>query len=238
MTENPDNRADPPVTVSVTRHVKPGREAEFEEFVKGITAAAMRFPGHLGANVFRPGSPGNKEYRVIFKFDHESNLKRWDKSEEKRAWYAHAEKLAQDEPTATVTEGLEAWFTVPERKAADSPPDAVSRGGLSARALGVAIGYINDNLTENPSLEEIAGTVNLSPHHFSRLFKESVGLSPHRYLISQRVERARRLLEDTELTVADVAEACGFSHQQHLTRHFSRLVGVPPATYRRESWGR
>ena len=70
---------------------------------------------------------------------------------------------------------------------------------------------------------------NLSERHFSRLFKESTGVSPHQYVIRQRVEKARDLLASTDLPVGEVALVCGFAHQGHLARHFGRLVGVTPA---------
>ena len=63
------NLIDPPVTVVISRRVKRGCEKAFEKFISGITASAMTFEGHLGTNVFRPSSPADNEYRIIFKFD-------------------------------------------------------------------------------------------------------------------------------------------------------------------------
>ena len=70
---------DPPVTVVISRKVKPGCKKAFEKFISGITASAMTFKGHLGTSVFRPGSPTDNEYRIIFKFDRASNLQIWDR---------------------------------------------------------------------------------------------------------------------------------------------------------------
>ena len=73
-----------PVTTMVSRRVKPGHEAAYEEFLDGIIAAARSFPGHLGAEVFRPSGKGG-EYRVVCRFDSAANLRRWLDSDEHRA---------------------------------------------------------------------------------------------------------------------------------------------------------
>src|SRR5262249_60369278 len=74
----------------------------------------------------------------------------------------------------------------------------------------------------------------LSPYHFARRFKESTGLSPHRYIIARRIERAKELLRGEEdLSLGQVAARVGFWDQGHFTRHFKRLVGVTPRRFRR-----
>jgi AraC family transcriptional regulator len=113
------------------------------------------------------------------------------------------------------------------QKAAREP-----EGGLSVYALKQALDFIGDNLASDFSLTGIAAAANLSPHRFSRLFKLSTGLSPHQYVIRERVEKAKVLLSGTEMPVGEVALACGFSHQAHLTRHFGRCVGTSPKKFR------
>lgn len=108
-------------------------------------------------------------------------------------------------------------------------------GALSSRALKRVLDYVGETLDSELSLEDMARAANLSPRHFSRLFKEATGLSPHRYVIRERVGRARGLLAKTDLPVGQVALACGFSHGGHLARHFVRLVGTTPARFRSES---
>ena len=107
-------------------------------------------------------------------------------------------------------------------------------GSFSERAFGRAIDYINDNLSRKVTLTEIAEVAHVSPYHFARLFKSTTGLSPHQYVIQRRVERAKTLLADTDLTIAEVAEAVGFAHQSHLAFHVRRLLGVSPKALRRE----
>ncbi len=103
-------------------------------------------------------------------------------------------------------------------------------GGLRQQQLKQAIDYIQDNLTQDISLDAIANYLGISRYHFCRLFKQSTGLSPHQYVIQQRVERAKQLLLQGEMTIADIAQDCGFAHQSHLYRHFKRLTGVTPKT--------
>ena len=88
--------------------------------------------------------------------------------------------------------------------------------------------YINDYLERQFSVDELAGIAQLSPYHFSRAFKKSVGISPHQYVIQQRVERAKQLLLQGKMSLSEIAMACGFTHQSHLNRHFKRLTGVTP----------
>ena len=109
-----------------------------------------------------------------------------------------------------------------------------SEGGFPKRALERATDYINDNLSRKLTLAEIAGVAHMSPDHFGRSFKAATGLSPHQYVIHRRVERAKSLLSDTDLTVAGVAAAVGFSNPSHLAQHVRRLLGVPPGALRRE----
>ena len=83
--QNPTPGDDPPVTAVASRRVKAGREREFEEWVSGIFAAANTFPGYLGSEVLRPSDdPQDDEYKVVFRFDHASNLHAWEDYEERR----------------------------------------------------------------------------------------------------------------------------------------------------------
>jgi AraC family transcriptional regulator len=70
----------------------------------------------------------------------------------------------------------------------------------------------------------------LSPAHFSRAFKETIGRAPHRYLLTMRLEKARRLLEKRDVSLSDVAQRTGFSDQAHLTRLFKREFGTTPGS--------
>ena len=114
-------------------------------------------------------------------------------------------------------------------------PQAVSdqRGGLPRSTLRRVTDFVNDNLSMDLGLSEMAGVANLSRYHFSRQFKRSTGLPPHQYVIGRRVKRARELLSGTDLSVGDVASAVGFTHQCHLAHHVRRHFVVHPSSLRR-----
>lgn len=93
-----------------------------------------------------------------------------------------------------------------------------------------ALAYLHDNYATPIRLQELADCVALSPYHFLRLFKANLGLPPHTYLTQLRIHRAKALLNKRQ-PIAEVALAVGFTDQSHLSRHFKRIVGVPPGEY-------
>ena len=107
-------------------------------------------------------------------------------------------------------------------------------GGLSQQKLKQVLDYIEAHLAEDISLENLATLVGISSCYFSRPFKQSMQISPHQYVIRQRVELAARSLRQPGLGIADIALLCGFSHQSHLNRHFKRIVGVSPNAFRNQ----
>ncbi|WP_405568624.1 AraC family transcriptional regulator [Streptomyces phaeochromogenes] len=90
---------------------------------------------------------------------------------------------------------------------------------------------LDERLVQGVNLEEAARLVHAHPAHLVRAFSGAFGIAPHQYLMSRRVDRARRLLLDGR-TPGEVAAETGFYDQSHLTRHFKRLVGVAPGRYR------
>jgi AraC-like DNA-binding protein len=108
------------------------------------------------------------------------------------------------------------------------------RGGLAPWQYKRARDLMLENLANCPSLTQLAGACGLSNRHFLRAFKTTNGLSPHRWLLRARVQRARELLEKSAEPIADIAHACGFADQSHLTRTFGNLVGASPAAWRRD----
>jgi AraC family transcriptional regulator len=112
---------------------------------------------------------------------------------------------------------------------ATRPSTPTGAGNLSPRRWKKVRDFIEDNLEHNISLEDLACIAGLSPYHFSRCFKASTGTSPHQYIITRRVERARQLLSQKKLPLSQIAAQCGFADQSHLTRHIKRHLGVTPA---------
>jgi AraC-like DNA-binding protein len=111
-----------------------------------------------------------------------------------------------------------------------SPP---VRGGLAAWQVRRATEILSANLDGRVPLKELARECRLSVSHFSRAFRRSMGVAPHSWLLARRVEVAKEKLRDGRLTLLDVALACGFSDQSHLTRVFTRMVGASPGAWRR-----
>ena len=105
--------------------------------------------------------------------------------------------------------------------------------GLSRSDMRRVLAYIQDNLERDMTLDALAGMVHLSPHHFALRFRQSLGISPHQFVLGQRIEKARYLLTNSRDTLAEIALAVGFASQSHFTLHFKRTVGLPPGQYRK-----
>jgi AraC family transcriptional regulator len=105
--------------------------------------------------------------------------------------------------------------------------------GLPGGLLQRVTDFVKEHLDEDLALQQLADLVHMSPYHFARMFKKSTGLAPHRYLMAQRIERAKSLLSDHRLGLAEVAYSVGFPSQSHFTATFSRFVGTTPGAYRR-----
>jgi AraC-like DNA-binding protein len=107
------------------------------------------------------------------------------------------------------------------------------RGGLAPWQVKRAKEILCANLDGRVALKEVARECRLSVSHFSRAFRRSMGVAPHNWLLTRRVELAKEQLRGGRLSLLDVALACGFADQSHLTRVFTRMVGVSPGAWRR-----
>jgi AraC family transcriptional regulator len=103
---------------------------------------------------------------------------------------------------------------------------------LTRVQLQQVIDYIHTHLNRDLSLAELASVINISPTYFAGLFKQAMGISPHQYVIQQRVERAKLMLSKTDLAIADIALQVGFSSQSHLTQQLKRVTGMTPKQIR------
>jgi AraC family transcriptional regulator len=92
--------------------------------------------------------------------------------------------------------------------------------------------YIETNLDDRLTLSDLAGVACLSPYHFSRSFKEAVGVGPQRYVMQRRLERAKTLVRRSSQPLAAIAQEVGFVDQSHLTSIFRREIGMTPGRYR------
>jgi AraC family transcriptional regulator len=107
------------------------------------------------------------------------------------------------------------------------------RGELAPWQVKRAKEILNANLDGGVALKEVARECRLSVSHFSRAFRRTTGVPPHKWLLERRVEVAKEKLRDGRLSLSDVALACGFADQSHLTRVFGDIVGVSPGAWRR-----
>lgn len=103
---------------------------------------------------------------------------------------------------------------------------------MSGRRLRDVLAFVEDNLNQELPLSEMAAAAGLSVSHFKTLFRESVGMPAHQYLIRRRVERAKTLLADGKMSISQIAFETGFAHQSHLARHMRRVLGVSPRALR------
>ena len=106
-------------------------------------------------------------------------------------------------------------------------------GGLAPWQERRAKEQLAANLAANLTLADLARECGLSIRHFTRAFRGSTGMSPHAWLVHQRIEKAKGLLINSPQVLSDVALQCGFADQSHLTRMFQRAVGISPGAWRR-----
>jgi AraC family transcriptional regulator len=125
--------------------------------------------------------------------------------------------------------------------AVSKPALEFKANSLTQSQLKRVIDYIKANLTQDLSILDLATLTGMSESHFSRSFKRSVGIAPYQYLIQQRVERAKQLLEQrslakppgTGIAISSIALDCGFANQTHLTKVFRQMTGMTPKAYQK-----
>lgn len=122
-----------------------------------------------------------------------------------------------------------------QRYAVHPQPQLGASGQLPAKILRHVRDYIHTHLDQELSLDKIAEASGYSPYHFCRLFRQTVGVSPHQYVLQCRIAEARRLLAQPFASIGEVAYRVGFASQSHFNRHFRRIVGVTPSQYRRNA---
>jgi len=171
---------DPPVTVYISRQIRPGCEAQFETVMRALLHAVHNAPGHLGTSVFRPTDTKHPEYRVVFKFDHMSTLRAWEESAQRHAILMQMEDLLVAPLDRTYVTGLEAWFTLPGQQ----PPNR-HRVAL-VTWLGVYVVGVGFALTLNPMIAPLPVLLRVLIH--SSLFVPIMlyGVLPHLTRLFQR----------------------------------------------------
>ena len=103
---------------------------------------------------------------------------------------------------------------------------------LSQRTVQLVCEYVEENLAQNISLQELAGLAHMSKYHFARAFRSTVGRSPYAYVLERRVLFARQLIETSDLSLADISYSAGFGSQSHMSATFKKHFGVTPRNFR------
>jgi AraC family transcriptional regulator len=114
------------------------------------------------------------------------------------------------------------------------PESTVSRhpGELTDRRLARVMEYLEHHHREDVSNQQMAEVAGISPFHFTRLFKRKVGCTPHRYVLQLRMQSARKMLRGTDLSVLEVAAACGYANPSHFAAAFCNAFGQNPGEFR------
>jgi AraC family transcriptional regulator len=115
-----------------------------------------------------------------------------------------------------------------------TPKLASDENGLSSYSLRQVLDYVRSNLSQDLSIADIAQVAGMSPYYFMRMFKKSMRVTFHQYVIQTRIDRAKELLRSRELSIADVALQCGFTNQSHFTNIFRQITKTTPRAYRRD----
>ncbi|MBP7334259.1 helix-turn-helix domain-containing protein [Niveispirillum sp.] len=109
-----------------------------------------------------------------------------------------------------------------------------TRGGLSPHQYNRVTGFIRSHLHEEIGLVQLARLADLTPWHFCRAFKQSTGMTPHRWVTALRIERAKELLADQRFSITDVALAVGFAGSTQFARSFRIGTGLSPTAWRQQ----
>ena len=123
---------------------------------------------------------------------------------------------------------------IPDETRTSAWPSLAHReiGTLPFSRLRRVTEYIRAHLDQDLTLAQLGAVVYMSPYHFARLFKRSAGIPPHRFVVWQRIARARACLERQDLSIAHISRLVGFRTPSHFTTVFRRLAGVTPRRYR------
>ena len=101
--------------------------------------------------------------------------------------------------------------------------------------IQTSVEYINRHITEEIRIDQICAECYLSKYHFCRLFKEKIGLTVMQYILKTRVAMAKELLSESDLSITEISESCGFSSISYFSRAFKNETGVSPLQYKKQT---
>jgi AraC family transcriptional regulator len=146
-----------------------------------------------------------------------------------------AEMLAARTPgksrrIGTLTELFAVYLA--EKYTGPAAEEPIFHGGLPIRQLRKVEDYVREHLAEEVPVEKMAGLVELSPFHFSRVFKESTGMTPMQFVTRERITRAQQLIRETSCSLIETALEVGYSNPSHFAKVFRKVAGVTPTEFR------
>src|SRR5258706_1262646 len=106
--------------------------------------------------------------------------------------------------------------------------------GLTRHQVKRVTDFMRAHLSQDLSLDVLAQQIGFSPYHFARLFRQTMGESPHQFVLRQRIERAQHLLKEADVSLAHVAVESGYANHSHLTQAFKQHLGLTPRAYRQD----
>ena len=188
------------------------------------TALILGVPGHLLETAARGMELDPTRVEVINRFqmrDRQIEHIGWAMKTEMEAGFPNGNIYLESLATALSVHLL-------NHHSSQSHADLAVKGGMPGRRLKQLISYIEENLARDLTLKEIAKIAGLSVSHCKAAFRKSMGQPIHQYVIQRRVDRARILLGEGQLSINEVALETGFAHQSHLAYHTRRILGVSP----------
>ena len=167
-------------------------------------------------------------------FGQDATLAAWAQGVAARDWQDPAERLRIDALSQAALDHLVLQAARPRQRLRTER----SGGGLSSPARRRVLDFVDAHLdSADLSLPTLAREAHLSEFHFARMFRVSMGCSVHDWVAARRVDRARALLRETVLPLADIAAACGYAGASHLSRHVRAATGATPGEFRRAHSG-
>jgi len=133
--ENEGKSSLEPVTVMLVRNIKPGRQNDFEEWIKGVNRVVRGFEGYLGTDLIRPRNHSHPVYVIVLRFDHYEHLSAWMGSKEREEWLRKSEDMTIGEIHSQEAHGFQPWFTLPDHPGALNSPARYKMALLTILAL-------------------------------------------------------------------------------------------------------
>ena len=190
----------------------------------------VALPQRLLHKVAQESELDSKRMEILNRFqirDRELELLGWALQREAESGYPSG-RIYLDGLTAAMASRLVARHSSLARKFSPN-----GNAGLTGYRLKQVLAFIEEQLTEDLSLERIAAVAGVSSSHLNTLFRHSMGVAVHQYVIQRRVELAKTLLLQEEKSITEIALEAGFAHQSHLARHMRRMLGLPPRALKR-----